>query len=332
MPFLSIIIPVYNVEQYLEKCVHSILAQDYDNYEILLVNDGSSDGSPALCDSFATEHANIKVIHKENGGSSSARNAGIRAAEGSYLMFVDSDDYWEKGFFLEAIEQKVHDIPNLDVLMFGSVVLNTYTGKRTFRRAFTDPDIRFIETQTKEALIIYLFDNNLNPTSAWSLVVRRNLIIGEEIYFETGLIAEDIDWSINLFQKAFKFSAITDIFYVYLKNRTDSVSNTSGVKGVESILFILDRWVPVFEGRDDQLSRRYVEYLAFHYAAVFLTFAYLPATAKNILAPKLRKYTYLLEKVKTKKGTLVKWLIRFFGINTGSVILRIIYKRIYQQY
>lgn len=92
-PLISVIVPVYNIEKYLERCVNSIREQTYTNLEILLVDDGSTDGSGAICDKFAEEDDRIRVFHKENGGSSSARNLGIAEAKGEYLGFVDSDDY-----------------------------------------------------------------------------------------------------------------------------------------------------------------------------------------------------------------------------------------------
>ncbi|HDT8053597.1 TPA: glycosyltransferase, partial [Enterococcus faecalis] len=93
MPKISIIVPVYNVEKYLEKCVRSILAQTFTDFELILVDDGSPDSSGAMCDQFAEQDQRVKVIHKENGGLSDARNAGIEIATGEYLGFVDSDDY-----------------------------------------------------------------------------------------------------------------------------------------------------------------------------------------------------------------------------------------------
>lgn len=98
-PLLSIIVPIYNIEEYLPRCVRSIMAQTYQNIEILLVDDGSTDGTGALCDSLAAEDARIRVFHKENGGSSSARNLAITQAKGEYLGFVDSDDYIEPDMY-----------------------------------------------------------------------------------------------------------------------------------------------------------------------------------------------------------------------------------------
>ena len=92
-PLITVIVPVYNIKDYLPRCVHSITAQTYTRLEIILVDDGSTDGTGALCDSLAAEDERIRVFHKENGGSSSARNLALRHASGEYVGFVDSDDY-----------------------------------------------------------------------------------------------------------------------------------------------------------------------------------------------------------------------------------------------
>lgn len=109
-PLISIIVPVYNIEDYLERCVNSICGQTYDNLEILLVDDGSTDKSGALCDEFAKKDIRIQVLHKRNGGSSSARNLGISQAKGEYLGFVDSDDYISSDMYELLYEAMVeHD-------------------------------------------------------------------------------------------------------------------------------------------------------------------------------------------------------------------------------
>ena len=103
---ISVIVPVYKVEQYLDKCVESIVNQTYRNLEIILVDDGSPDNCPAMCDGWAKRDYRIKVIHKANGGLSDARNAGIEVAQGEYICFVDSDDYLESNYLKELIETK----------------------------------------------------------------------------------------------------------------------------------------------------------------------------------------------------------------------------------
>ena len=101
-PVISVIVPVYKVEAYLDRCVKSLLAQTYTNMEILLVDDGSPDNCPAMCDVYASQHENIRVFHQENKGLSGARNTGINHAKGEYLAFVDSDDLWSP-YFLESL-------------------------------------------------------------------------------------------------------------------------------------------------------------------------------------------------------------------------------------
>ena len=103
-PLITIIVPVYNIMEYLPRCVHSITAQTYTNLEVILVDDGSTDGTGMLCDELAKEDARILVLHKENGGSSSARNLGLISAKGAYIGFVDSDDYVEPDLYERLLE------------------------------------------------------------------------------------------------------------------------------------------------------------------------------------------------------------------------------------
>ena len=126
-PYLSIIVPVYNVEEYIQKCINSILSQNYLDFELILIDDGSTDNSGKICDEFASENKKIKVIHQENGGLSNARNTGIKNAVGHYLWFIDSDD-WIVGNAFSIIVQELKE-NNLEMLGFY--------------------EIRFIEEQNK---------------------------------------------------------------------------------------------------------------------------------------------------------------------------------------
>lgn len=109
-PLISIIIPIYNSDKYLQRCIDSVLAQDYSNIEIILVDDGSKDKSPTICDTYATQNKNIITLHIPNGGASLARRKGIEIAKGQYLSFVDSDDYVTKNYIsaLYTAIQKYH--------------------------------------------------------------------------------------------------------------------------------------------------------------------------------------------------------------------------------
>ena len=98
-PFFSIILPIYNVEKYLDRCVESVVNQDFDDYEMILVDDGSTDNCPKICDNYAEKYPFVKVVHKRNGGLSSARNAGLEVASGKYVFWIDSDDWIQPNTF-----------------------------------------------------------------------------------------------------------------------------------------------------------------------------------------------------------------------------------------
>ena len=121
MPLISVIVPIYNVEKYLDRCVDSIINQTYKNLEIILVDDGSPDNCPQMCDDYAKKDSRIKVVHKENGGLSDARNVGMEVATGEYVSFIDSDDYISLDFYetlLETIVDNDSDIVECGVVKF----------------------------------------------------------------------------------------------------------------------------------------------------------------------------------------------------------------------
>ena len=128
IPLISIIVPIYKVEKYLNKCVESLINQNYTNLEIILVDDGSPDLCPQMCDEYQMKYNNVVVVHKENGGLSSARNAGIAIAKGQYMGFVDSDDYVEKNMFSELYEQMKRE--NADIGICGINVINECANKK----------------------------------------------------------------------------------------------------------------------------------------------------------------------------------------------------------
>ena len=208
---LSIIIPIYKVEDYLRKCVESVLNQDIPSseYEIILVDDGSPDACPRICDSYAAKYDNIRVIHRENGGLSAARNSGIKAAKGKYIMFVDSDDYIEPnvlGELINTMEDK-----QLDVLRYnyqnvrenGEVFVPFKTGKPYFDYS---NDVLDGESFLNERLGYACY--------ATMFVIRRGLLDG--CMFTKGIYFEDTDWTPRMLLKAKRVSSTDRIVYNYL--------------------------------------------------------------------------------------------------------------------
>ncbi|MBQ6570550.1 MAG: glycosyltransferase family 2 protein [Clostridia bacterium] len=169
----SILLPVYNVEEYLEQCLDSILAQKYTDYEVIMVDDGSTDGSAKICDRYAAGHPdNFRVIHKKNEGLISARRVGIKEAKGEFCIFVDSDDFIEDNL-LETIDPYLDKEGQTDLLMYSFRYFRN--GKKQNRTVVIAPDEKFWQGEGKRELYDKLLFSNM-ITSIWTKAVRTSLL------------------------------------------------------------------------------------------------------------------------------------------------------------
>lgn len=201
---VSIIVPVYNVEKYLNECLNSLINQTHENIEIIAVDDGSTDGCPQILDEYALKDSRFKVVHKQNGGLSSARNCGVEVASGEYVMFVDSDDYLE----LSAVETlfKIAKETDADIieseLMSNVDMLGTGSG-----------DAFLIE---KEELLKQFFSEKGFTVTACGQMYRRKLF--DEISFPSGRVFEDYATTYKLVYAAEKIAAVNKKTYYYRSN------------------------------------------------------------------------------------------------------------------
>lgn len=234
---ISVIVPVYNVEKYIRCCVDSIIDQTYENIEIILVDDGSTDSSGTLCDEYLAKESNnkiIKVIHKENGGTSSARNAGKKLATGKYIGFVDADDYIHPRMYEKMIEVMKETCSSIVVCRFDYVsddcVVNTCY----------EEDVKIIGTFTaKEALKNLLVDDSsVNSGIMCDKLFDINLFNGLD--FPEGLRHEDDYLIHHLFGDASKVTYLSDKYYYY-RIRTGSFMNRFSLKNVDLLLAHEDR-------------------------------------------------------------------------------------------
>lgn len=214
MPEISIIVPVYNVEKYLEKCVDSILAQTFRDFEVVLVDDGATDSSGKLCDQLCEKDARIRVIHKENGGLSSARNAGIENARGNYLAFIDSDDYIDPGMMEELYRNIVNEDADLSVCgMF-----DCYYGK--------EPKIHepFYQVMDPKEAIDIAFTGDFSAISSVNKLYKSSVM--KDIRFPVGKIYEDAFICVDVFL-ACKKIVLTSKQYYYYYHRENSITTMS---------------------------------------------------------------------------------------------------------
>ena len=203
-PLISIIIPVYNVEKYIRRCLDSVINQTYKNLEIILVDDGSPDNSGKICDEYAKVDKRIKVIHKENGGLSDARNKGIKEAKGKYIAFVDSDDFIDLNMYSmleKVIENKKADIACCKFLRFKEQVK---IDKRKYDKKITE--------YTQEEYIKKFFKINTQECVyyAWNKLYKKELL--DENQYPFGLTCEDV---VGTYKALLKANSIVEINYPY---------------------------------------------------------------------------------------------------------------------
>ena len=266
---LSVIVPIYNVEKYLRKCVDSLLRQDLspEEYEIILVDDGSPDSCGSICDSYAMQCTNVKVVHRPNGGLSAARNSGIEVAQGDFIQFVDSDDYLEPNVLKTLIEKM--DIDDLDILRFNYQNVNE---QYELFAPNKDPK-RWVDYSDSVCDGESFLNNRLGPACyAWQFVIRRKLLDG--CTFKEGIYFEDTEWTPRVVLRARRVSSVALVVYNYLFREgsiTQSVDEEKKRKVLNDKLLLVDsmrlqsqmandkRW---FDGMIAQIVISIIEYLA----------------------------------------------------------------------
>lgn len=222
---ISVIVPVYNVKDYVGKCLDSICSQTYKNIEIIVVDDGSTDGSGVICDMYAAKDRRIKVMHCDNGGLSTARNRGIAVARGEYIAFVDSDDWLEKVMYQSLYEGiKQHDA-DVSVCSF-------YYDYPDRSRAKCNSNKAYLWTG-REALHQLLSGKRLKPM-VWDKLYKRSLF--DEIKFPDGRIFEDAATTYKIFAKAKKVFFFERPYYHYICNRPGSIMSQKFYNGEKNLL------------------------------------------------------------------------------------------------
>ena len=225
-PLISVIVPVYRVEAYLERCVKSILSQTYENLEVILVDDGSPDQCPAICDACAEKDARMKVIHQENKGLSGARNAGIDAASGEYLAFVDSDDYVSP-HFIEELYQLLHDTG----CAIGQCRFSYVKGDGLVEEG----DSAFC-IYRGESLMEQLYGPEEKATCfvvAWNKLYRAELFKETGIRYPEGRIHEDEATTYRLFHEAKKLAFLDRALYGYYTENGGSITSVFSAKRLQ---------------------------------------------------------------------------------------------------
>ncbi|MBD9011972.1 MAG: glycosyltransferase [Ruminococcus bromii] len=224
-PLISVIVPIYNVEKYLARCVDSIVNQTYKNLEIILVDDGSPDRCPQMCDDYAEKDSRIKVVHKKNGGLSDARNAGMAVATGEYISFIDSDDYVSDDFFeclLDVMNKENSDIAECSVVKF-------YDDNR-FDEISDDLSVKTYDTQ--DAMSALIAENPFHQ-HVWNKLYKTELV--KDIPYAVGKLNEDEFWTYRVFGRANKVARLNKTMYYYFQRNSSIMGVGYNIRRLDAL-------------------------------------------------------------------------------------------------
>lgn len=312
---LSIIVPVYNVEKYLKQCIESIIDAYRDGIEVILVDDGSKDESDKICDFFSRKYDYIKVVHKKNGGLSSARNTGINLANGEFIWFIDSDDYIEKNS-IDVIFDRIKKDTDMIFINYTKFYNN---GKTEVYETFSESDNLNIKP--------YKYLNSLGNISyaAQQFIVKRKLIYDYNLFFSEGIYHEDEEWTPRVVCVAKTFTIIMPAIYNYRGGNPNSITGMLNPKKVTDKIFISKKMYNRI--RKEEISDHMKEFIksriAHNYIAALNEYYMYDKNAKSMLLKELKKNIYLIDDIKSKKAIIVKIALKTIGVSKTSKLLNI---------
>lgn len=287
MPQISIIVPVYKVEQYLDRCVTSILNQTFTDFELILVDDGSPDRCPQICDEWAKKDTRIRVIHKKNGGAGAARNAALKCAQGEYIGFVDSDD-WIAANMYEYLYHLLQTHPDAQIAQCDAI--------RTSNETQVPPrHVEKLQMWNQQQMMEYFFriHGEESNYAIWNKLIRRELLNG--FSFVEGTISEDVAANFDFFSRAQEMVVSNQVLYFYFVNQNGVTKSKVTKRDLE--------YVHVWERIAAKVSSTYLEYAKINLAR-----------AKFTILSKMLLYSYDSKdlELKTMKRKMKKDLRRNF--------------------
>lgn len=302
--FFSIIVPVYNVENYLKQCLESILIQNYATFEVILINDGSTDSSLQICKSYQEKYDKIQLIDQKNGGLSDARNKGLLAAKGEYIIFTDSDDYWEG-------KEVLKDLSNLIKQSNPDLIIHEES------RFFSEKDVyckynqRFIKNKTGNFQdgIIDLVYYDLFNAAAWDKIIRRSILIDNKLFFPYGKKSEDIEWCGRLMHFIKSFTIYSKSFYIYRQVRRDSITTSITEKHIMDIYSMVKNGLNIASSNSENLNKAIENYWAFNYVIILKDFYVLSSSKRKEIWNDLVSWKYLLQR---KRNLRVDQVMNFY--------------------
>lgn len=320
--FFSVIVPVYNVEKYLAQCLDSILSQSFKDYELIVVDDGSKDNSGKICDEYAEKDSRVKVIHKINGGLSDARNAGTKAAQGEYIVYIDSDDYVLSDSFLKTLYDNLN---GADILLYKHQKFfdgNSDMLPCNYSYSNITVDDKYVEKLKK------LVEGDAFYGMAWIKTFKRSLAVDNNIMFEKGLLGEDMEWNYHLITNANSLSVVDEPFIAY-RQRANSITTSIKLKNLIDFIYILEKWSKTIreEIANEELKNVLFASMAKYYSNLLITYNRVEEKEKKQYINRIKDLSWVLKYSMSKRPRLVSRVYKLFGLKLTLAALKIIDRR-----
>ena len=315
-PLVSVVSPVYNTAKYLNKCFNSVLNQNYNNIELILIDNASTDASPKICDDFSIQDERIKVIHlKENVGIAGARNKGLENANGKYIIFIDSDDFWMGNDGLGQLVSAMESNSNFDFLVFNVLFYNQIDDEFIKDHSFNQ-----IESKKYKNKFDKIKDFSfITPMSvgAWSRIVKKDFLKRHDIRFKS-IVLEDVEWSMNLFEKCNDFGVIDLYFYAYRRQNAEATTNKFSSKRFWGLFSTVKNIANDNKINNSKLSEVWLAYMALQLFVLIVGLYNLKKPEREAMIIEIKEYLWLLKYGNTAKIKISKFICSVFGLKLCS--------------
>lgn len=302
----SVIIPVYNVEKYLQECVDSVLNQSYQDFEIILVDDGSTDQSGIICDDYQDNHSSVMVIHQANKGVSAARNTGVRVASGEYLYFLDGDDLMHSHTLESFFTYLYEDQPDFVVGRMATFI----DGSEIFQDDSFNPLDNLVRGLSGQEAFVKIRENQKRIRMGVHGVNNRKFILDNNLWFDETLIySEDADWSVRAYKVAKSIRINDKPYYLARLNRAGSCTSTLSLRKAQNVIEIYVRWIEFSKNRlnDSRFNKTLQSETGKRYFYMIRKFnlALTSTTDRKSFFDQIRQTRYILKYMPSKFGYLL---------------------------
>lgn len=321
----SIIIPVYNLEKYIGELLDSIISQDFFDYEVLIINDGSTDDSEKIITEKIKKYDNFHLITEKNSGPGAARNAGIKAAMGEYILFFDGDDFLTSNNALKKLDN-ILEKKTFDILVY-PIQHSDYCSKKNILSNVKYEKILNSRNECTQIMKI-MMKNGLLLSSPCEMLLSRQFIIEHQLYFPEGVFSEDIEWIIRIMKSCPRLYFIDYQFYCYRWNRPGSTcnSNQDYLKILKIIEFLNDHYKQLITVKSE-MADICLSYIAYQWCVVASKIVQIPdANKKSLCWDELLKSRQVLAYCLVKKVKIFTMVSRIVGVKNAAKLGWIIYR------